>query len=102
MNKEKPAFIPKALFTICGRSSDSLLEVCRLPETLDFSGIVTDLRAHSSGNCPGISPDSLLSLIGTINRCKYTKFLYYKSISTETDSIFPPKGGFIFLILTQA
>ena len=30
--KEKPAFIPKALFTICGRSSDSLLKVCRLPE----------------------------------------------------------------------
>ena len=31
-NKDKPAFIPKALFTICGRSSDSLLKVCRLPE----------------------------------------------------------------------
>ena len=77
-NKAKPAFIPKALFTICGRSSDSLLEVCRLPETLDFSGILTDLRAYSSGNCPGFSPDSLLSLIGTINRCKNTKFFYAK------------------------
>ena len=41
-NKANPAFIPKALFTTSGRSSDSLLEVCRLPETLDFSGIVTD------------------------------------------------------------
>ncbi len=31
------------------------------------------LRAYSSGNCPGFSPDSLLSLLGTINRCKNTK-----------------------------
>lgn len=32
LKKGTPAFIPKALFTICGRSSDSLPEVCRLPE----------------------------------------------------------------------
>ena len=44
-NKDKPAFIPKALFTIYGRSSDSLLEVCRLPETLVFSGILTDFKS---------------------------------------------------------
>ena len=35
-NKDKPAFIPKALFTICGRSSDSLLYSCRLPEIIDY------------------------------------------------------------------
>ena len=41
----EPAFIPKALFTIYGRSSDSLLEVCRLPETLYFSGILADFKS---------------------------------------------------------
>ena len=82
-NKEKPAFVPKALFTICGRSSDSLLKVCRLPETLYFSGILTDLRAYSSGNCPGFSPDSLLSLLGTINRCKNTKKNYTQGIISK-------------------
>ena len=53
-NKDEPAFIPKALFTICGRSSDSLLEVCRLPETLDFSGIVTDFKSLQQRELSGI------------------------------------------------
>lgn len=44
-NKDDPAFIPKALFTICGRSSDSLLQVYRLPETPVFSGILADFKS---------------------------------------------------------
>ena len=52
-NKAKPAFIPKALFTTSGRSSDSLLEVCRLPETLDFSGIVTDFKSSQQRELSG-------------------------------------------------
>ena len=35
-NKAKPAFIPKALFTIFGRSSDLLPDSCRLPEIIDY------------------------------------------------------------------
>ena len=35
-NKDKPAFIPKALFTINGRSSDLPLYSCRLPEIFDY------------------------------------------------------------------
>ena len=53
-NKDKPAFIPKALFTIYGRSSDSLLEVCRLPETLVFSGILTDFKSLQQRELSGI------------------------------------------------
>ena len=36
LKKEKPAFIPKALFTISGRSSDLLPDSCRLPEIIDY------------------------------------------------------------------
>ena len=53
-NKDDPAFIPKALFTICGRSSDSLLEVCRLPETLVFSGTLTDFKSLQQRELSGI------------------------------------------------
>lgn len=35
-NKDDPAFIPKAFFTICGRSSDLLPNSCRLPEIIDY------------------------------------------------------------------
>ena len=34
--KGKPAFIPKALFTTSGRSSDLLPDSCRLPEIVDY------------------------------------------------------------------
>ena len=53
-NKGKPAFIPKALFTILGRSSDSLPEVCRLPEMLHFSGILTDFKSSQQRELSGI------------------------------------------------
>ena len=54
-NKEKPAFVPKALFTICGRSSDSLLEVCRLPEMSCSSGILADFKSLQQRELSGIS-----------------------------------------------
>lgn len=41
-DKERPALVPKALFhTTCGRSSDLLLSVCRLP--------IVDERRFDSG-----------------------------------------------------
>ena len=55
LKKGTPAFIPKALFTIYGRSSDSLLQVCRLPETFVFSGIVADFKSLQQRELSGIS-----------------------------------------------
>jgi hypothetical protein len=54
-NKEKPAFIPKALLTIDGRSSDLLPKVCRLPETVSFSGILADFKSLQQRELSGIS-----------------------------------------------
>ena len=54
LKKGEPAFIPKALFTIIGRSSDSLLQVCRLPEMFDSSGILADFKSLQQRELSGI------------------------------------------------
>ena len=61
------------------------------------------LRAYSSGNCPGFPPDSLLSLVGTINRCKNTKFLlqFFKNSKNQSANFFQKFKGLIFAVFNN-
>lgn len=92
MLKEKPAFVPKALFqTTWGRSSD--LRLGSSPSHPTGVGQWHDderIGVYSSGNCPGLAPDSLLSLSAPHIGGKCTIFLFHK----EKKHNFPRKYFF--------
>ncbi len=83
-NKEKPAFIPKALLTIDGRSSDLLPKVCRLPETVSFSGILADFKSLQQRELSGISTRFPIKP----HRHQISVQKYKKSLLTQTFLVF--------------
>ena len=96
----EPAFIPKALFTIYGRSSDSLLQVCRLPETLYFSGILADFKSLQQRELSRISTGFPIEpLRHQISLQKYEILLiYFKNRKNQSANFFRKFKGLIFSV----